>query len=238
MTELTNTINELELSYRECIDSSGIAAIVEKVQTPTHLPASGDFRLEQSILGCEFMDLVYQFRDSHPKDSPSLFAFADGKRHHDFRKLLDAKPSWSDDPRTGCHLSLASLGGCTIRLTDVHKMSLKIAILRKVIFETMKGKGETHAFYSTPNCGNAVPYHRDSGIQIIYQVCGRKKWFFDEQHPLIDLNAGDFLIIPLAYIHRAETTDEYSIHLTFMLNPIPELAAIEALTRGFLGKEI
>lgn len=225
--------------YRSVVQTSGIGQLATAVDQPLHIPFLGKTLPTSPLSGEDFIRLACAYRQSRPNDSPSIYGYSEGKRHLRLEELLETFPIWSSDPTEGCHKVLSMLGGATIRLTDVHLMSRTAYAMRNAILDATSSTGETHAFYSTPRCGTAVPYHRDSGIQVIYQVTGEKRWFFDGgTDKTLLLRPGDFLIIPLARLHRAETEALYSIHLTVMLNPIAELAIMEVLTRGFLGLEV
>ena len=220
-------------AYRGFLVSTGIPERLSKYTEPTHIrPQQGP--PTPPLTGEEFIRLASAYRNAGPHDSPSIYAYVDGRRCPAISNLLEGPLSWESDPRAQCHSVLASVGGATIRLTDAQKMAKRVYCFSEALFREVRGAGEVHAFYSTPASGRAIPSHRDSGIQVIYQISGEKDWYFDRSDDTnTRLVAGDFLVIPLARMHRAETTGTYSLHLTIMVNPIPELAVTEVIVRGF-----
>lgn len=213
--------------FRSVLNSIELGRVVRQAKEPvlirTALPAVG------VMSGADFMRGVHDFRDKTILNEPGVFVFSKGKRIRNVGTVIGEGLNWADDPTKGCHSTLAPWGGLTFRLTNVHLFHNTVSDLRDAIMEVTSGMGGINAYYSTPHSGAAIPFHKDPGIQIIVQLKGKKIWYFDEKDLGLCLEEGDILIIPLVMRHRAEAKEFYSLHLTMMLNPIPELRILDML---------
>jgi len=222
---------KFNLDFKNSIKSINLKTIIESTKKPLILNGALN-RFTTVLSGLDFINYADQLKYSQALDSPFLYVSTNGKRIQKTAYLFQKKHIWHDNPDKGVHKTLSEKFGLTLRLTDFHKLSNELDNLRKIIFEeTSSSYGEAHTFYTTPNSGVAVPAHRDCGVQVIFQILGEKTWYFgkDEDETLVT-KAGDLLIIPFAYWHRTQTYDNYSVHIAFMLDPLPEFVVMDLLT--------
>ena len=125
--------------------------------------------------------------------------------------------------------------GGTFNVSRVYKHCDKVAELATLLNRVFKARISASAFFTGPK-GQAFPVHWDTFDTIILQVEGEKTWTLYEavvEAPLPDihystrydlerlkvlfevtLQAGDLLLVPRGFPHKARTTQRHSLHLT------------------------
>lgn len=185
--------------------------------------------LAELFTGQQFLDHARRLREDRTIGSPGVYVFSEGYLCRGASELLSHPLKWTSDPQAECHKFLAGHGKFTIRLTRIHELSERVDSLRSSVDAFCGGSSAVNAYYSPPGSGRAIPPHRDPGVQVIFQLDGEKLWHLPTEKRTLILTKGDILVLPLAMEHCAETVESYSLHLTMMVNPIPELRVLEFL---------
>jgi JmjC domain len=138
--------------------------------------------------------------------------------------------------------------GATIVLQALHHTWLPLAVFCRQLEEAF-GLGVQANSYSTPRGSQGFGVHHDTHDVLVLQVAGEKRWLVYE--PLLELplkhqryasslgehgkptddlvlRAGDTLYLPRGWLHRAETSDTDSLHLTIGINAYTWLDAARA----------
>jgi hypothetical protein len=138
--------------------------------------------------------------------------------------------------------------GATIVLQALHHTWLPLAVFCRQLEEAF-GLGVQANSYSTPRGSQGFGVHHDTHDVLVLQVAGEKRWLVYE--PLLELplkeqryskalgehgeptddlvlRAGDTLYLPRGWLHRAETSDTDSLHLTVGINQYTWIDAARA----------
>jgi ribosomal protein L16 Arg81 hydroxylase len=130
--------------------------------------------------------------------------------------------------------------GGTFNVSRIYNHSPEVAGLTRTLNRLFKANISASAFYTGAR-GQAFPTHWDTFDTFIFQVEGKKNWTVYEpmiHAPLpdihyctrydlrkltpvleIDLAAGDLMMVPRGYPHRARTKRSNSIHMTVGVHP-------------------
>jgi ribosomal protein L16 Arg81 hydroxylase len=132
--------------------------------------------------------------------------------------------------------------GGTLVVNHLDKICLPVAQLKRSLVDRFMGAVSVNA-YITPPSAIGFSAHYDRHDVFILQIAGSKAWTVGrapeiqlpnerqarlQGTPLkslkrnamrITLSRGDLLYIPRGIVHKAETTKEYSIHLTIGVTP-------------------
>jgi hypothetical protein len=138
--------------------------------------------------------------------------------------------------------------GATIVLQALHVNWLPLAVFCRRLEEAF-GLGVQANSYSTPRGSQGFGVHHDTHDVLVLQVAGEKRWLLYD--PLLELplkhqryskslgehgeptgdlvlRAGDTLYLPRGWLHRAETSETDSLHLTIGINQYTWLDAARA----------
>jgi ribosomal protein L16 Arg81 hydroxylase len=133
-------------------------------------------------------------------------------------------------------------GGGTLIIKDLDRFCLPVAQLKRALVDRFTAAVSLNA-YLTPPSAIGFAAHSDRHDVFILQIAGSKTWTIakapekllpnerqsqlqnvplqslDKDSMDILLSAGDLLYLPRGIVHKAETTKDYSVHLTFGVRP-------------------
>lgn len=122
----------------------------------------------------------------------------------------------------------------SIKVNRIHLFDSKLEILRNQIYQEIGCPCYINCYLTPPRAQCFYPHFDDHDVFII-QVDGQKSWTVDsiakEDYPLkgksfgsnsfqysnplrLTLKKGDILFIPTGHVHHAQTSKEFSLHLT------------------------
>jgi ribosomal protein L16 Arg81 hydroxylase len=120
--------------------------------------------------------------------------------------------------------------GFTVVLNAVHFRWPAARRLTIALEDLLRARVQTNV-YITGHRGQGFAVHQDDHDVFVLQTCGRKRWTIYERPDAassaaprvlhqIELQSGDALYLPIGYPHAAETSDDYSIHVSVGLFPM------------------
>jgi hypothetical protein len=101
------------------------------------------------------------------------------------------------------------------RVLDVDKLVAKFRYVKNLLSVKFYCQVSMNLYTSLKGV-ECLTRHQDEYPILIYQLIGKKKWFFDDSQ--IVVNEGDFLLIPVGQFHHVETITDTSAHLTIGLH--------------------
>jgi len=120
--------------------------------------------------------------------------------------------------------------GFTVVLNAVHFRWPAARRLTIELEDLLRARVQTNV-YITGHRGQGFAVHQDDHDVFVLQTCGSKRWTIYERPDAaspaaprvlhqIELKSGDALYLPIGYPHSAETSDDYSIHVSVGLFPM------------------
>ena len=138
----------------------------------------------------------------------------------------------------------------SIYVQDLQNMAQPLRELARDLTATGYFSCRIYALYSPANAQSTSP-HLDLSDVLALQLCGSKSWTIDSEPQIrnfgparpdrllksdqfVDpvhhtVNPGEALFVPRGFLHKAESTDEESLHLVIAINPMTWLGVVNAM---------
>lgn len=169
-----------------------------------------------------------------------------------------AKELWDPRANSISYLYKKFASGCSIRIDSVEQLHPQLAASLADWERSLAAKVHVN-LYMTPNNSHGFGIHIDTHDAHVLQIHGSKQWYLYETTELLPIeapsylsflhktnrwkvredeatlletpivSAGDYLYIPRGVPHKAETTDELSLHLTLAFTSYSNADLLKAL---------
>lgn len=142
----------------------------------------------------------------------------------------------------------------SIYVQDLQHMVQPLRELARDLCATGYFSCRIYALYSPANAQSTSP-HLDLSDVLALQVCGSKHWTVDDQPQIRNfgpgrperelksdqfvnpvhytVNPGEALFVPRGFLHKAESSDEESLHLVIAINPMTWLGVVQRMLTGW-----